>query len=354
MVKVAHVLKSLDLGGTTKTAQLFCEYLSSHGEHEVVLLYNAEGDQSRLPLFAEHTECLPFAGEDGCAARIRQVAPDIVHVYRSGFPEWPHPSPDCKFVETNVFGMYDADIHIDKTLYMSKWLYDEAIALLRPISRGIGKWDTRFDYVNNPIKRPVNNSMMSLAKDSGAIYLGRCGRPDNGIYDSISVKAAWMLRGSGFDVRFIVMAPPPNMLLELSQYGIPYHVVDPTVDETALSAFYNTVDIYAHARADGETFGCNIAEAMYHGLPVVTHVAVPSVPGMGVFQSQTTLIETGVDGFVCSHDVSEYADALKTLVEDKQRRLDMGRNAAETARQRFDWRIAGAKLANIYREMLDD
>ncbi len=352
MAKIVHALKSLDIGGTTKTAQLFCEYLATYTDHEVILLYKEDGDISRLPLFLQHIECIPFQDEQGCNNRLTALKPDIVHVYRSGFPEWPHPSPQYKFVETNVFAMHDTNMHLTKTLYMSKWLHDYAKSHLASISRGIGNWSTRFDYVNNPIKKPAHDRSMRLDRSRDTVWLGRCGRPDNGIYDSINVKAAWMLRGEGHDVRFLVMAPPSNMVDDLEQYDIPFQIVEPTVDEDKLTEFYNSVDIYAHARADGESFGCCVAEGMYHGLPVVTHIAVPSHPGMGVFQSQTTLVTDGEDGFVCQHDVAAYTDALRTLVNDSKRRLAMGQKAYDTARQRFDWRIAGAKLVSIYQEIL--
>lgn len=353
MAKILHVLKGLGLGGTEKTGLLFARYLDEYTDHDVHLLFSVHGAMERVGQISNGVSRASFESEADLDKQIADIDPDIVHVYRAGSSEFPYPNGRAKFVETNVFGFYDPDVGVDKTLYMSRWLHDAAKKQLAPISRGIAKWGTRFDFVNNPILPPAHGERPHLPGcDEGAIWLGRCGRPDDGIYDDISVKAAWLLRARGIDVRFLVMAPPPRMIADMKQYDIPYQVVDPSVDEDALSYFYNSIDVYAHARADGETFGNNIAEAMYHGKPVVTHVAEPSYPGMGVFQSQTTLVTHGVNGFVVGHSIPDYARALETLVLDANLRETMGGNATNEAHQRFDWRVSGQKLVRIYEELL--
>lgn len=357
MAKIVHVIKNMDMGGTAKTCQLFVRYLLQHTDHDVNVLFSLDGDRTRYDLFAKSMDIgslLPFKDQESCEGLISSIEPDIVHVYRGGQPEWPFPSSNYKFVETNVFGFFDPDMDIDKTLYMSQWLHDAIKRELSIISRGIGGWGTRFNYINNPTLPPAHSGSFFARKDDGAIWLGRCGRPDDGIYDDISVKAAWLLRAKGHDIRFIVMAPPPRMIEDLNKYDIPHVVAGSTVNEDNLSHFYNAIDIYAHARADGETFGNNIAEAMYHGKPVVTHVAEPSHPGMGVFQSQTTLVSHGVSGFVSSHSIPEYADYLRNLIEDSDLRKSMGLAAHEEAKNRFDWRISGSKLCKMYEELLND
>lgn len=347
MARILHALKSLGIGGTEKTGLLFCKYLSEYTDHDVHLAYSTAGATDRIDQIADGVNRCTFDDEAGLQNLIDRIAPDIVHVYRGGQPEWPQPSDKCKFVETNVFGFYNPDPHIDRTLYMSDWLMN---AVKNELSGDL--WTDRFNFVNNPILPPAHGERPHLPGcHEGAIWLGRCGRPDDGIYDDISVKAAWLLRTKGIDIRFLVMAPPPRMLEDLEQYDIPYRVFGTYVDEDALSYFYNSIDIYAHARADGETFGNNIAEAMYHGKPVVTHVAVPSHPGMGVFQSQTTLVTEDV-GFVVDHDIPAYAVALEKLALHPDLRMKMGSAGYAKALAEFDWRMSGLKLCRMYEELL--
>jgi glycosyltransferase involved in cell wall biosynthesis len=274
---------------------------------------------------------------------------DILHVYRSGFAEFPEPNIDVVvkcFVETNVFGMLDPNPAINSSLFMSEWLMHDTC-------KKLGFKHNRFDFVNNPVELPKTKTTIPVFPDAdqNTIILGRCGRPDNGIYNAINVNAAAVLRQWGYDVRFLVVAPPPNMVFDLERLQIPFAIVNPTVDPLVLSSFYNTVDIYAHARADGETFGVNIAEAMIHSKPVVTHIATPSCPGMGVFQAQTELVDSGVTGFVVQNDLQEYADALKKLIDSRQLRDSMGLESYRKALKEYHVGPCLDKLERIYNEV---
>jgi glycosyltransferase involved in cell wall biosynthesis len=356
------VIKNLDLGGTTKTCQLFCRYLTEYTDHETWLLYKSDSDLTRLPLFQEFMnkpgfhKIMAFNSEDSCNRLIKDLKPDIVHVYRGGVPEYPYASLDYRLVITNVFGFIDPSPLVAKDLFMSNWLMKAASNFLGwpygAYRSGKNTWAKRFDFVNNPILPPAHGlSLPDYAFRGASIWLGRCGRQDNGIYDSISVKAAFLLRHRGYDIKFLVMSPPPQMIKDMNEYDIPYRVFATSVDEQNLSTFYNSIDIYAHARLDGESFGNNLAENLYHGHPVVTHIAVPSHPGMGVFQAQTEMITEDV-GFVVEHNVADYANALQRLIDNPDLRVKMGHAAFEKAKNEFDWRISGAKLNKIYEEIL--
>ncbi len=361
MIRVLHYLRHLDLGGTSKTCQLFFEHAGK--DFEVALVHEHTGDKTRLEEFQKSRmvcggqifQIDSYSGSDPTGHDLQGVIdhfkPDILHVYRSGFAEFPSPGEDITvphFVETNVFGHIDQNQKVDRTLFMSKWLGDSVLNRFSPA------WATskRFDYVNNPVEMPYTDERIS-GLSSDIIWLGRCGRPDNGIYNAISVEAARLLRLQGYDVGFLVVAPPSNMVLDLSRHDIPFKLIEPTTDPLVLSQFYNSVDIYAHARADGETFGVNIAEAMMHSKPVVTHIATPSFPGMGVFQSQTELVDDGETGFIVQNDPVEYAEALKVLL-DPVTRTHMGAAGLIKAVREYHVDACMSKLEDIYREVVNE
>lgn len=353
-IKVLHYLNSLDLGGTSKTCQLFFEHSSPGFESTVV--FKKDGNHPRLEQFEMAAKVCRgnLASIDDPTQLdniIRSNGIDIVHVYRSGFSEYPEPGLHIHpphFVETNVFGHVDPNPRIDRTLYMSKWLMDYSL------STGVGQRfpASRFDYVNNPVETPTCGDILPFEIPENAIVLGRCGRPDNGIYNDVNVRAARLLRMQGYPIHFIVAAPPSNMIDDLGKWDIPFHIVPPTTNPQVLSQFYNTVDIYAHARADGETFGVNIAEAMMHGKPVVTHWATPSFPGMGVFQSQTELVDNDVTGFVVENDAAYYAEALKKLIDDLGLRVNMGMAGLRKAKNEYHASVCVRKLEQIYRDVM--
>jgi len=358
MITVLHYLRHLDLGGTAKTCQLFFEQLTSP-DFNTIVAYEKGGDHPRLEEFQKAaavcggTLVAVDSYQDGdptgddLQAVIDMYEVDIVHTYRSGYAEFPEPGVHIHvphFVETNVFGFIDQNPKVSKSLFMSRWLMDHTLR---------GRLHPRFDFVNNPVEMPYSDKRIS-GLSSDAIWLGRCGRPDNGIYNSVSVDAARLLRMQGHDVRFLVVAPPSNMINDLAEYEIPFKVIEPTTNPLVLSQFYNSVDIYAHARADGETFGVNIAEAMIHGKPVVTHIATPSNPSMGVFQSQTELVDDGETGFIVNNDPAEYAEALLRLINNEKLRENFGHAAIFKSVKEYHVDACVAKLEKIYREIADE
>lgn len=333
---LVHLMKDLGLGGTQKTAELFCRELVANysDQYDTFVLYNVSHDISRYTNFANALKTsermISYRFDQQGIEILQSMRPDIVHTYRGGNPEWPIPGRDIKqsiFVETNVFGFLDPNPLIHKSLFMSEWLMDCSKHQYGDIIfDSLDRNGQRFNFVNNPVDRPATQEKMELPLNKKTIVLGRCGRPDDGIYDDINVKAALVLQSRGYDIFFLVMAAPPRMQEDLIKFGIPHLCIPPSVDPIVLSKFYNSIDILAHARADGETFGSNIAEAMIHSKPVITHIAVPSHPSMGVFQAQTRLVQDGVTGFVAEHSVADYADKLEKLVVIDAVRENFGRN----------------------------
>lgn len=366
-IRVLHYLRHLGLGGTEKTCQLFFEH-ATRGEFEVAVAYEKNGVHPRLEEFKRGAKVsggnffmVDSYGEGkepnpaSLQAVISYFKPSILHTYRSGYVEFPEPGMHVQvphFIETNVFGHYDSNILVSRSLFMSEWLMHNTLRQLAPISRSL--LPRRFDFVNNPVEQPCTSARLPIRDRWGdnVIALGRVGRPDNGIYNSINVEAARLLRMQGYDVRFIVVAPPSNMVDDLAKYDIPFYAIEPTTDPLVLSTAYNSMDIYAHARADGETFGVNIAEAMIHGLPVVTHYARPSFQGMGVFQAQAELVDTSETGWVVNNTPAEYAEALKLLIDDRKMLADMGTAGKDKAEREFEVSVCMQKLERIYREVM--
>lgn len=349
MAKVVYYLKTLDIGGTTKTATLFARNLDKE-KFDVCVAYESSGRTDRLGELEEAG--IRTQRVDGTIVDfVDNEKPDIFHVFRSGSPESPHPG-DIRaagaraFIETNVFGLLDSSPHITRTLFMSRWLMEASLSSFRVSG-------PRFDFVNNPVESPATEERLDLGLPKDTIVLGRCGRPDPGIYDHISVQAAKILSWTGANVHFLIVAAPDPMVKHLQEFGIPHTLIDPTTDPVLLSKFYNTVDIYCHARADGETFGVNIAEAMMHAKPVITHVATQKVPGMSVFQNQMELVDDGVTGFVVRNYCHRtYADCIRKLAEDAKLREVYGRLGREKAMREYHVEPVVRKLESVYDECL--
>lgn len=106
------------------------------------------------------------------------------------------------------------------------------------------------------------------------LFFGRVGRDDGDIYDPVNLDAYVMVEKE--NTYFIALNPSDNLKEKAVELGVKnVRWVDPTLDDVRLSKFYNTMDVLAHARKDGECNPGNCWEAMAHGKPVISHLGIP-------------------------------------------------------------------------------
>lgn len=106
-VRVVHHAKTVGYSGTDRTAQLFCKYLSRSDKYEPFLVYR-EGDvaNTRLDIARKwlgDDRVIPYRWVPGNSGRnapwipeesnlgevLANIDPQIVHIHRSGYHEWP-------------------------------------------------------------------------------------------------------------------------------------------------------------------------------------------------------------------------------------------------------------------------
>jgi glycosyltransferase involved in cell wall biosynthesis len=335
-ITVIHHTNQLSLGGTEKTIQIFCKYLPKD-IFNLYVIYNGNNESNRLKYFVEilnSDHILAYKDNNQFRQIIENIKPEILHVHRMGTPEFPEIGVDIDvpiFVETNIFGGRDDNQKITKTLFVSNWL-------MKRCSWANGD---RFDVLPNPIELPYNNDNLRSKYDLGdKIVIGRVGRPADEIYDDISIRALSLFKGK--EIVFFPLAPSPKMVKDMEKLKIPFVGVEPTADDLFLSSYYNSIDILAHARLDGETFGCNIAEAMIHGKPVISHLS-------NVFNAQTELIDHGINGYIVGNGkYKEYFKSLNILIKNPQKRGQFSKNAKEKILNHFEASKISEHLKNIY------
>jgi glycosyltransferase involved in cell wall biosynthesis len=196
----------------------------------------------------------------------------------------------------------------------------------------------------NPIRTPlVNTKKYRDGLPDDAIVLGRVGRAD--YFDPIALEAFAKIERSHANVYYFVVNPCDQWKATVQDLGIKnVHFFSPIKNDVELSEFYNSIDIFAHARADGETFGCAIAEAMMHGVPVVTHEG-------SVYQAQKDTIADA--GFcVKRSDVSAYHHVLHELVTNGALRKNLGDRARQHAEEHYEARRVVSQLKQHYERVL--
>lgn len=374
-IKVVHHSKTVGYSGTDRTAQLFCKYLANSERFEPFVVYRI-GDQNnqRLDIVREwlgEDHVIGYEWDPGKKGRqapympehdnlhevLSAIDPDIVHVHRSGYAEWPcfrYMAPRAKWVETNIFGKADRtpEKQIDLNVYISGYIRDEALRDGNPDG----------PVLYNPIEQPVRDvtpELKELCREElleefkiprDAILLGRVGRADN--FDPISLKAFAEIEKSHPNAWYIVINPCQGWHDETARLGIQnIRFGAPIVDDYRLSNFYRGLDIYAHARHDGECCPCNIQEAMMHRLPVVSHESA-------IFNGQSEIV--GNAGFVVPlGDHVAYRDVLDQLIvnpemanEDEtglvRLREHFGLEARRRAMRYFEAECMTGQLAQLY------
>jgi len=372
-IRVVHYANNLGLGGTERTMELFCRHLErdEFDVHAVSVRYQPPQEISfrlrvamllnnqrartlredgphrnaRIPLFQE------ILGENLAVAEspselrpiFERLRPDILHIHFVGAAP-PLSDPQMlatarAVVTTNPFAMQPmaAGRSIDRFLFVSDWLLRERAQWAHGDSRAI--------VVPNPIAEPTaeDNLRAGLGIPPGAFVLGRIGRPDPAIYDSIALDAYRAIADD--NAWFLSVAPPAEMTQAAKRAGLKRFVaLPPSADWEWLSRFYSTLDVFAHTRRDGETFGCAIAEAMIHGVPVISHRS----------EKMNAQIETiGQGGKVVEQgDVRGYAEAIVALRNDPDLRRSMGETARQRARTEFGAAKVTRQLEAIYRALV--
>jgi glycosyltransferase involved in cell wall biosynthesis len=253
----------------------------------------------------------------------------------------------CKIVETNIFGYTDVTGNIDCHLYISEYI--QGLATLKGGMPG--------PVLYNPTEQPVLDMTVEnqlacrealldkLKLPRNAILLGRVGRPDN--FDPISLMAFQSIEKEFDQAYYLVVNGDSGWTGKAQQLGLQnVRFLDPIIDDEGLSNFYHGLDIYAHARHDGECCPCNIQEAMMHGLTVVSHQSL-------IHNGQAEIIENC--GYVVPPgDYAAYASVLRELIIQPGLRAKMGREARRRAMHDFEASVITHHLERAYDTLLSN
>lgn len=372
MTKILFQLNELGFGGTTKAILSFCSHLDRTRFAPYLFFHTDQGTykqwERKLGSFLSQSKAnryeelyvknfarkeefqkiigtpFLFLGRTKEFERvIEQVKPDIVHFSRGENEDW-YTSLNLedfrptKFVETNIFGKSSNPHYLrslDRIFFISQWLLDKS---------SWAQADGRVIY--NPILKPrsLENLRKKLKISISSFVVGRISRPglDNGLNAYEIFKA-----GASYDDHYIVVGASQEMM-KIAESDLRVHAFPSSLDEAWISQFYNTMDVLLHYRQEGETFGMNIAEAMIHGKPIVSHRSF-----LDNAQSELILPDTSFAcGEVVAQDKSEkQVEQIFNLKKDVDLRLRWGRAGQLRAMQIFEAAAVTRSLENQYLEV---
>ena len=346
---IIHHLNDLTLGGTEKMVQIHLSHFIKDHTFDHYLAYRAQGDKAREPYFKEilgQEKLLCYNSPSELLNIIHGLKPFILHRYSAGIPEYPFvreiKQHTRHFVSTSVFGDQDDTIDISKVIYVSKhvqWMADK----VGNAEKGI--FYPNHHVVRNPIEAPYSSDNLREELDipKDAFVFGRIGRDDDSIYDSTNIEAYAKVETP--DTFFVVVNASSRCRSDIHRLGIKNaKFIERTTSEIRLSKFYNSLDVLAHARKDGE---CNAAvhfESMAHGKPVISHYGE-------VFQGHIECIQNA--GFVVlAGDVEEYARIMRAFIDGVVDYQTLSKNCLKQWQKVTPEAMGNAQL-NIYKELLE-
>lgn len=247
---------------------------------------------------------------------------DVVFTWRSGRTEFPFMYINVPIVEWNVFGMVDRSDNLIKSLAISP--------LVRDLYLKNGGDQAKSDVMYVPVDHPScsDNLREALGIRKDVTICGMHQRPEDGIFSSISLDAvAAVAKKTGIDLHFLMLGGSKKYQEHAGRIGLKnFRQLDYTPSADGVSRFLNTLNIYTHSRADGETLGRVLQEAMIHRLPVISHKA-----------QWNAHVETIGTGGVVADTFQEYVDTLSKWVMDSSIARQIGERGYEIAVKRYTW-----------------
>jgi len=191
-----------------------------------------------------------------------------------------------------------------------------------------------------PLTSPVTNENFrkELNIDSETIVCGMHQRNEDSIFDSHSLDAIKnAVNKSNKKIDFVFMGGSSKYKDYANSIGLKGHFLESSSDYFDVSKFLNTLNIYTHARKDGETLGAAIQEAMVHKLPIISHTS----------QWNAHIDTIGIGGKVCKTQ-NEYNNLLLKWVQNLDIAKDIGKQGKLFAEERYSWDGVLKQIEDIF------
>ena len=340
--------KGLYFGSVEKLIQLLAKRLTD--EFNVYLLYSPKnGEQLKGNIEGTNVHLIPFDFEYqqvrephayiGMKPGIMEVIEKYkIHcVYTSVFAHYQFPMnvipASIPMILISPFGHYATNGAVYKTYVSGRGNFD------RLVKRGASNPQLFFnpseDFASDVWQKPPIGER---------VVFGRIGRGEDSTFDPIAIRAYAMLEKEfGDKVKYIVVNPAPAWEAEARKLGVRNIEYRFELPQSELPNFLKEIDVFAHARIDGETVGMAIAEAMMAGCPILTHRSL-------MHNDHFAILDESFAKWCEPDDAERYYKNMRWMVEHKDDIRAMGTLAREKALSIFGAERIIAEVAQTFRE----
>ena len=352
-MRIAVVVNQLSIGGTEKTACLLARWASKKG-HDVHLVAREGGLRKTWAetLLGPERVKIPETGrasDDQLLDMIGALEPDVVHFHR-GCIEGPTATqvrarvPDTVVVEHQIFGHVSPDLP-DLTIFVSPEI------AARVSERHPNITYPRFAVLRNPVRMP-DGALIHATLDGiepGTTVVGSIGRPDNAIFDPTHLKAlaAYIARHPERKMLYLRLGASQFEAEALRALSIPHRMMPATCSDGDITRFLNSLDLYLHSRLDGECDSVSLAEALAHGVRVISHAG-------GMFKGHVEAIASFSDFCECvnASDEVAYLHGLERMIGDDDRAKTAKKIMPRRLKERQGVEVIGNRLLRMYERLL--
>lgn len=345
--------------GTEKNLQLIANELVS--DYTVYFMYSRDNfSQQQKDLMDTRIQFIEFSYDTvestfphfihGMTPHIKDVIErnsiDLIVTSSSGRSQYPFNTiRELPIIVINIFGSPSLQKNIISTVFISKAVQDYS----EKFTGGMPTNSWAHLAVLPPKKDTTTlkqDTRKRIGLPENAFVFGRIGRKSDAIFDPIGIRAFKKVVSQYPDAHYLIMSPPPILQKIVSDEHIPnVHYMS---DNENIWDFYYTLDALAHFRLDGESFGLNIAEAMYAGNPIISHTS-------HIWNAHLEYLTPLFSRVAQKDNVDEYASYMEEFITMKNNNPDAWEKfrgeANNAAVRNFSKEVYGAKIKKIIQSL---
>lgn len=262
---------------------------------------------------------------------------DLIQTGRCGLYE----EPFCSIKNIPIVDSLHYVVGVDNQYNISRTMHISEFSKRKWIEQGGDK--DRIVMVSHPMIIPEID-FIDYRKELGLenkFIFGFHQRNDNAIFSDIPFKAYKEVESD--NNVFVLLGGGEAYKSQAHELGIKnIHFLPHTGDINKIHSFLQMLDVYAHGRKDGELNSTAIAEAMYYGKPIISHLS-------DSFNGHVECI--GYAGYVVD-SVSEYADYLKKLETEKNFYSKLSKNALFQFNKLYDSEKQMQNIIQVYMDVI--
>lgn len=265
---------------------------------------------------------------------------DLIQTHRSGEDSWL--LPGLEEVEVSV-PICETNFHgILKSRASVRVFPSRALMSAKNISQSHNHL-----VIPNPVTERL--SLLDFREEYGLennLVFGRVGRADRSIYSPKLLLCHKIISRQFPEAVLLWVGASRRARRDANLLGVRNVIwIEPIESQEVLSKFYNTMDVFCHVNRLGETFGNTIAEAMMHGLPIVSLRGSRNYP-----QAQAEVL--GGDNFVLSN-VWSFTQSLKRFASSPSFRSQVGSANEQRAKAIFGRNNIATQYLELYSSLLE-